>query len=69
LWNPFQVLDVPAPALVSWGFAGEALTAVRAWLEGRAAAPGHAPVPLALPAAGVPVSSSGTSPRRGVKKR
>jgi len=23
---------------------------LRAWLEGRAAAPGHAPVPLALPA-------------------
>jgi beta-N-acetylhexosaminidase len=51
LWNPFQVLDVPAPALVSWGFADGALTAVRAWLEGRAAAPGRAPVPLVPPAA------------------
>ncbi|HEX4525038.1 MAG TPA: beta-N-acetylhexosaminidase [Casimicrobiaceae bacterium] len=47
LWNPFQVLDVPAPALVSWGFADGALMAVRAWLEGRAAAPGRSPVPLA----------------------
>jgi beta-N-acetylhexosaminidase len=62
LWNPFQVLDVPAPALVSWGYAGGALTAVRAWLEGRAAAPGHAPVPLVPPP---PV----TSPTRPVKKR
>ena len=46
LWNPFQVLDVPAPAVVTWGFADGALTALRAWLEGRAAAPGRAPVPL-----------------------
>jgi beta-N-acetylhexosaminidase len=69
LWNPFQVLDVPAPALVSWGFAPGALSAVRAWLEGRAAAPGHAPVPLAPPAPAAPVSSSGTLPRRAVKRR
>lgn len=47
LWNPFQVLDVSAPAVVTWGFADGALTALRAWLEGRAAAPGRAPVPLA----------------------
>jgi beta-N-acetylhexosaminidase len=50
LWNPFQVLDIRAPAIVTWGFADGALAALRAWLEGRAAAPGHAPVPLALPA-------------------
>ena len=49
LWNPFQVLDVPAPALVSWGYADGALGAVRAWLEGRIAANGHAPVRLTLP--------------------
>ena len=46
LWNPFQVLDVPAPAVVTWGFADGALSALRAWLEGRAPAPGRAPVPL-----------------------
>jgi beta-N-acetylhexosaminidase len=46
LWNPFQVLDVPAPAVVTWGFADAALAALRAWLEGRAAAPGRAPVTL-----------------------
>ena len=40
----------PAPAIVSWGYADGALAAVRAWLEGRAAAPGRAPVPLAPPA-------------------
>ena len=46
LWNPFQVLDVQAPALVPWGHAKGALEAVRAWLEGRAGAPGVAPVAL-----------------------
>ncbi len=50
LWNPFQVLDVAAPAVISWGFAEGALAALRAWLEGRAPAPGRVPVPLALPA-------------------
>jgi len=50
LWNPLQVLDVAAPAVISWGFAEAALAALRAWLEGRAPAPGRAPVPLALPA-------------------
>ncbi len=47
LWNPFQVLDIAAPALVSWGYADGALAAARAWLEGRASAPGVPPVPLA----------------------
>lgn len=46
LWNPFQVLDVRAPALVPWGHAQGALEAVQAWLEGRAAAPGVPPVAL-----------------------
>ncbi len=45
LWNPFQVLDVNAPALVSWGYATGALAAVRHWLEG-GEAPGRAPVDL-----------------------
>ena len=48
LWNPFQVHDIAAPALVSWGHADGALAAVRAWLEGRTDASGQAPVPLAL---------------------
>ncbi len=47
LWNPFQVLDVDAPAVVTWGYAEGALDALRAWLEGRGTAPGRAPVPLA----------------------
>lgn len=46
LWNPFQVLDVRAPALVPWGHASGALAAVQAWLEGRAGAPGVPPVAL-----------------------
>jgi beta-N-acetylhexosaminidase len=62
LWNPFQVLDVPAPAVVTWGFADGALAALRAWLEGRAAAPGRSPVPLAPHAVTRPSS-------RAVKKR
>jgi len=49
LWNPFQVFDIAAPALVSWGYAEGALAAVQAWLEGRAGAPGRPPVPLSLP--------------------
>lgn len=47
LWNPFQVLDVPAPAVVTWGHGEGALAALKAWLEGRAEAPGISPVPLA----------------------
>jgi beta-N-acetylhexosaminidase len=47
LWNPFQVLDIAAPAVVTWGYADGALSALRAWLEGRADAPGRSPVRLA----------------------
>lgn len=43
LWNPYQALDVAGPTLVTWGFAPGALAAAQAWLEGRAAANGHAP--------------------------
>jgi beta-N-acetylhexosaminidase len=46
LWNPFQVLDVVAPAVVTWGYAPGALDALRAWLEGRGVAPGRNPVSL-----------------------
>jgi len=46
LWNPFQVADVAAPAVVTWGYADGAMAALKAWLEGRAGAPGIAPVPL-----------------------
>jgi beta-N-acetylhexosaminidase len=49
LWNPFLALDVPAPALVSWGYLDGALNAVQAWLEGRGAAAGRPPVRLGLP--------------------
>jgi beta-N-acetylhexosaminidase len=48
LWNPFQVLDIDAPAVVTWGYADGALDALRAWLEGAAAAPGRAPVDLTV---------------------
>ena len=47
LWNPFQVLDVPAPAVVTWGYGEGALAALKAWLNGSADAPGVAPVALA----------------------
>ena len=46
LWNPFQVLDLPAPALISWGYADGALAAVRAWLRGDLTATATAPVSL-----------------------
>jgi len=42
LWNPFQALDVPGPALVSFGYAEGALAAVQGWLEGRWPAAGRA---------------------------
>ena len=46
LWNPFQVLDLPAPALISWGYADGALAAVRAWLRGDLIATATPPVSL-----------------------
>ena len=46
LWNPFQALDIDAPSVVTWGYARGALDALRAWLEGRGAAPGRSPVRL-----------------------
>ena len=46
LWNPFQVLDVAAPAVVTWGYAEGAVAALRQWLLGRADAQGVAPVAL-----------------------
>ena len=46
LWNPFQALDVDAPAVVTWGYAEGALDALRTWLEGGGVAPGGAPVRL-----------------------
>jgi len=48
LWNPFQALDVDAPTLITWGYAAGALEALRAWLDGRADAPGRAPVSLTV---------------------
>jgi beta-N-acetylhexosaminidase len=47
LWNPFQVMDVDAPAILTWGYADGALVALRQWLQGRQTAPGLAPVTLA----------------------
>ena len=47
LWNPFQLADIAAPALVTWGYAEGALAALRAWLEGRTQARGVPPVALA----------------------
>lgn len=46
LWNPFQVMDIAAPSVVSWGYANGALAALRAWLDGAGAAEGVSPVDL-----------------------
>jgi beta-N-acetylhexosaminidase len=51
LWNPFQLFDIAAPAVVTWGYADGALAAVQAWLEGRAQATGRSPVNLSPRAA------------------
>jgi beta-N-acetylhexosaminidase len=45
LWNPYQALDIAAPALMSYGFAPPALDAVNAWLAGEIEAAGRCPVP------------------------
>ena len=51
LWNPFQLFDIAAPSVVTWGYADGALEAVKAWLEGRAQAMGRSPVNLSPRAA------------------
>jgi len=45
LWNPYQALDIAAPAVMTYGFAPPALAAVNAWLSGAAEATGQCPVP------------------------
>jgi beta-N-acetylhexosaminidase len=45
LWNPYQALDIGAPALITYGFAAPALEAVNAWLAGELEARGRCPVP------------------------
>ncbi|TFW16496.1 beta-N-acetylhexosaminidase [Duganella callida] len=45
LWNPYQALDIQAPALMTYGFAQPALDAINAWLSGELQASGKAPVP------------------------
>jgi len=46
LWNPFQLFDIAAPSLVTWGYGDGAIEAVRAWLEGRLQATATSPVNL-----------------------
>jgi beta-N-acetylhexosaminidase len=46
IWNPFQVMDIAAPAVVTWGYADGALRALRLWLQGSVHAEGKAPVAL-----------------------
>jgi len=45
LWNPYQALDIDAPALMTYGFAAPALDTVNAWLAGTLEATGTCPVP------------------------
>ncbi|MFZ6648449.1 beta-N-acetylhexosaminidase [Undibacterium sp. TJN25] len=44
LWNPFQSLDIQAPALITYGFSGPALEAAAAWFSGKLQAQGVLPV-------------------------
>ncbi len=44
LWNPFQALDIAAPALITYGFAAPGLDAVAAWLSGALVPTGQCPV-------------------------
>ena len=45
LWNPYQALDIAAPALMTYGFAAPAVEAVNAWLAGELEAAGRVPGP------------------------
>lgn len=45
LWNPYQALDIHAPALMTYGFAAPALEAINDWLAGGLEATGRCPVP------------------------
>ncbi|HTD02436.1 beta-N-acetylhexosaminidase [Undibacterium sp.] len=45
LWNPFQSLDIQAPALITYGFSGPALEAAARWFAGELKAEGQLPVP------------------------
>jgi beta-N-acetylhexosaminidase len=44
LWNPYQALDINAPALLTYGFAPPALEAIADWLIGKIEAKGLCPV-------------------------
>lgn len=44
LWNPFQMLDIQAPALITYGFAPPAIDAARAWFAAEVIASGQIPV-------------------------
>ena len=46
LWNPYAVLDVSAPAIVTYGFRPGALDALVAWLKGDVRA--TSPLPISL---------------------
>jgi beta-N-acetylhexosaminidase len=46
IWNPFHVLDNPAPAVITWGYADGAMSALKGWLEGRTPAVAVPPVTL-----------------------
>jgi len=44
LWNPYQALDIAAPALLTYGFAPPALESIADWLSGKIEAEGKCPV-------------------------
>ena len=44
LWNPFQTLDIAAPALITYGSATPALQAAADWFSGKLSAEGILPV-------------------------
>ena len=46
LWNPYAVLDVPAPAIVTGGFRPEGVSALMSWLRGEREATGVLPFDL-----------------------
>ena len=63
VWNPFHV-DVAAPAVVTWGYADGALSAVKDWLRAASRPHAHAPVPWPPPPGRNPAMLDTAAPLR-----
>jgi beta-N-acetylhexosaminidase len=68
LWNPYQVLDIRAPALLTYGYQKPALEALAAILRGHAHAHGTLPMTLDVPSAARAKNSGHSQTAKGVSR-